>query len=194
MSRVSDPIGLFNKWFDQAQRSGIFQPETMALATADRKGRMSVRFVLLKSATADGMVFYTNALSRKGIEMAANPRAAIAFWWDRIGKQVRAEGTIAPVSAAEADEYWRSRPRGSQLASSASAQSEPLKVRSRLVARMKRLGQEFRGKDIPRPPHWIGYRLIPEQIEFWTMRAHRLHERELFLRNGKGWKRKLLQP
>ncbi len=194
MSRVADPIDLFNKWFDQAQRSGIFQPETMALATSDPKGRMSVRFVLLKSATEDGMVFYTNALSRKGVEMAANPRAAIAFWWDRIGKQVRAEGRIAPVTEAEADEYWHSRPRGSQLASSASAQSEPLKARRRLVARMKRLGQKFRGKDVPRPPHWIGYRLIPEQIEFWTMRAHRLHERELFLRNGKGWKRKLLQP
>lgn len=194
MSRVSDPIDLFNKWLDQAQRAGIFQPETMALATADRKGRMSVRFVLLKSAARDGMVFYTNALSRKGIEMAANPRAAIAFWWDRIGKQVRAEGTITPVSAAEADEYWRSRPRGSQLASSASAQSETLGTRQRLVARMKRLAQKFRGKEVPRPAHWIGYRLIPEQIEFWTMRAHRLHERELFLRNGKGWKRKLLQP
>ncbi len=194
MSRVSDPIELFNKWFDQAQRSGIFQPETMALATSDPKGRMSVRFVLLKGAGPDGMVFYTNALSRKGVEMAANPHAAIAFWWDRIGKQVRAEGSITPVSAAEADHYWRSRPRGSQLASSASAQSEPLAARKSLVARMKRLARTFRGKEIPRPPQWVGYRLIPEQIEFWTMRAHRLHERELFLRNGKGWKRKLLQP
>lgn len=140
------------------------------------------------------MVFYTNALSRKGAEMAANPRAAIAFWWDRIGKQVRAEGPIEPVTELEADDYWRTRPRQSQLASSASAQSEPLAARGRLVARMKRLGRKFRGKDIPRPSHWIGYRLIPDQIEFWTMRAHRLHERELFLRNGNGWKRRLLQP
>lgn len=187
-------MGLFNRWFDEASRAGIAQPETMALATADREGRMSVRFVLLKGSGRDGLVFYTNALSRKGHEMADNPRAALAFWWEPIGKQVRAEGRIVPVTPAEADEYWRTRPRQSQLAAQASRQSEPLSDRKRLIARMKALGQKLRGSEVPRPPHWTGFRLIPDRIEFWKMRAHRLHEREIFVRNRNGWRRMMLQP
>jgi pyridoxamine 5'-phosphate oxidase len=170
------------------------QPEATALATAARGGRVSVRFVLLKSADDGGFVFYTNALSRKGRDLAANPRAALVFWWDRIGKQVRVEGRVRRVSAAEADQYWRSRPRLSRLAGAISRQSAPVENRAILVARMEALRRRLRGRGVPRPTHWTGFRIIPDEIEFWTMRAHRLHDRELFTRSARGWRRELLQP
>jgi pyridoxamine 5'-phosphate oxidase len=190
----NDPMVLFRRWFAQARRSGMPQPETMALATSDRRGRTSVRFVLLKDAGGDGMVFYTNALSRKGREMASNPHASLAFWWDRIGKQVRAEGKIVRVSELEADAYWKTRPRLSRLAARVSRQSKPIASRELLSSRMRSLTHRLVGKEVPRPRHWTGFRLVPERIEFWKMRSHRLHERELFVRNGGGWKRSLLQP
>jgi pyridoxamine 5'-phosphate oxidase len=189
-----DPMALFEQWLAQARRSGVAQPETMALATSDRRGRMSVRFVLLKDSGGDGLVFYSNALSRKGKEMAENPRAALAFWWDRIGKQVRAEGRVVQVSDREADAYWKTRPRLSRLAARVSRQSEPIASRGRLSSKMKVLTHRLVGKEVPRPRHWTGFRLIPDTMEFWKMRAHRLHEREVFVRNGGGWKRALLQP
>jgi pyridoxamine 5'-phosphate oxidase len=191
---IPDPIAQFNDWFDLASRAGTMQPEATALATAGRGGRVSVRFVLLKSADASGFVFYTNALSRKGRDLAANPRAGLVFWWDRIGKQVRVEGRVRRVSAAEADEYWRSRPRLSRLAGAVSRQSAPVESRAILVARMEALRRRLRGRDVPRPPHWTGFRIIPDEIEFWTLRAHRLHERELFVRSARGWSRTILQP
>jgi pyridoxamine 5'-phosphate oxidase len=191
---ISDPIARFNEWFRQASRAGMAQPEATALATAGRGGRVSVRFVLLKSADAGGFVFYTNTLSRKGREMAENPRAALVFWWDRIGKQVRVEGPVRRVSAAEADDYWRSRPRLSRLASAVSRQSAPVESRAVMVARMEALRRRLRGRGVPRPPHWTGFRIIPDEIEFWTLRAHRLHEREQFVRFARGWKRRMLQP
>lgn len=191
--KARDPMVLFQRWFAQARRSGMPQPETMALATSDRRGRTSVRFVLLKDS-ADGLVFYTNALSRKGKDMAANPRAALAFWWDRIGKQIRAEGRVVQVSEREADAYWKTRPRLSQLAAQVSCQSEPIASRERLSSKMTALTRRFLGKEVPRPAHWTGFRLIPDTIEFWKMRAHRLHEREVFIRQGRRWKRMLLQP
>lgn len=189
-----DPMALFERWLAQARRSGMPQPETMALATSDRRGRTSVRFVLLKDSGGDGMVFYTNALSRKGKDLAANPRAALAFWWDRIGKQVRAEGRVVRVSDREADAYWKTRPRLSRLAARVSRQSEPIASRERLSSKMKVLTHRLVGKEVPRPRYWTGFRLIPDTMEFWKMRAHRLHEREVFVRNGGGWKRTLLQP
>lgn len=189
-----DPMALFERWLAQARRSGLPQPETMALATSDRRGRTSVRFVLLKDSGGDGMVFYTNALSRKGKDLAANPRAALAFWWDRIGKQVRAEGRVVRVSDREADAYWKTRPRLSRLAARVSRQSEPIASRERLSSKMKVLTHRLVGKEVPRPRYWTGFRLIPDTMEFWKMRAHRLHEREVFVRNGGGWKRTLLQP
>lgn len=189
-----DPMALFERWLAQARRSGMPQPETMALATSDRRGRTSVRFVLLKNSGGDGMVFYTNALSRKGKDLAANPRAALAFWWDRIGKQVRAEGRVVRVSDREADAYWKTRPRLSRLAARVSRQSEPIASRERLSSKMKVLTHRLVGKEVPRPRYWTGFRLIPDTMEFWKMRAHRLHEREVFVRNGGGWKRTLLQP
>jgi pyridoxamine 5'-phosphate oxidase len=189
-----DPMELFRQWFAEARRAGMPQPQTMALATADRAGRTSVRFVLLKDCDGDGMVFYTNARSRKGRELDENPRASIAFWWDRIGKQVRAEGRVVQVSDAQADAYWKTRPRLSRLAARVSRQSEPIASRERLSAKMTALTRRLSGREIARPRHWTGFRLIADRIEFWTMRAHRLHERELFVRSGRGWKRMLLQP
>jgi pyridoxamine 5'-phosphate oxidase len=193
-AKTTDPIALLNRWLDEARRAGVPQPEAMALATADRKGRSSVRFVLLKGSDADGLVFYTNARSRKGKELTANPRASLAFWWDRIGKQVNAEGRVAPVTAHEADEYWKTRPRLSRLAARVSHQSEPLASREKLRAEMKSLTRLLAGAEVPRPPYWTGFRLIPDRIEFWKMRAHRLHEREVFVRHPSGWNRMLLQP
>ena len=189
-----DPIARFQRWFGQARAAGILQPEAMAVATADAAGRPSARMVLLKQADRHGFVFYTNGHSRKGRELRANPRAALVIHWDRLGKQVRIEGRVQTVSAAEADAYWRSRPRASQLAALASAQGAPLASRAALVATWRALARRYRGAAVPRPPHWTGYRVVPAAIEFWTHREHRLHDRELFTRQRSGWKRTLLQP
>jgi pyridoxamine 5'-phosphate oxidase len=189
-----DPIARFQRWFAQARAAGMLQPEAMAVATADAAGRPSVRMVLLKHADRDGFVFYTNGRSRKGRELRANPRAALVVHWDRLGKQVRIEGRVREVSDAEADAYWMSRPRPSQLAALASEQSAPLAIRAALVATWRALARRYRGAPVPRPPHWTGYRLVPAAIEFWTHREHRLHDRELFTRQRRGWKRTLLQP
>jgi pyridoxamine 5'-phosphate oxidase len=191
---VVDPIARFHRWFAQARAAGILQPEAMAVATADAAGRPSVRMVLLKQADRDGFVFYTNGRSRKGRDLQANPRAALVVHWDRLGKQVRVEGRVREVSDAEADAYWTSRPRPSQLAALASEQSAPLATRAALVAKWRGLARRYRGDAVPRPPHWTGYRLVPAAIEFWTHREHRLHDRELFTRRRSGWKRMLLQP
>jgi pyridoxamine 5'-phosphate oxidase len=189
-----DPIARFQRWFTQARAAGIRQPEALAVATADAAGRPSVRMVLLKQADRDGFVFYTNGRSRKGRELRANPRAALVVHWDRLGKQVRIEGRVREVSDAEADAYWTSRPRPSQLAALASEQSAPLATRAALVAKWRALARRYTGAPVPRPPHWTGYRLVPAAIEFWTHREHRLHDRELFTRQRSGWKRMLLQP
>jgi pyridoxamine 5'-phosphate oxidase len=189
-----DPIARFQRWFAQARKARIAQPEAMAVATADARGRPAVRMLLLKHADHHGFVFYTNAKSRKGRELHANPRAALAFHWPPLGKQVRVEGQVRPVAAAEADAYWATRPRASQLAAVASAQSAPLGSRTRLVARWRALARAHRGAPVPRPPHWTGYRVVPETIEFWTHREHRLHDRELFTRRGRRWQQKRLQP
>jgi pyridoxamine 5'-phosphate oxidase len=189
-----DPIAWFNKWFDQARRAKAPLPEAMAVATAGRDGKVSVRFILLKQADELGFVFYTNRRSPKGRDLSENPRASLAFYWDATGKQVRVEGSIEEVSPAEADAYWASRPRQSQLSGSVSKQSEKLGSRAELLAAVKRFRDTVKGSDIPRPPDWIGFRLIPDEIEFWTRRSHRLHERELFERTPTGWKRTLLQP
>lgn len=191
---ANDPFIQFQRWFSDAQRAGIRLPEAMALATADAEGRPSVRFVLLKSADERGFVFFTNARSRKGLELRDNPRASLAFHWDATLKQVRVDGCVAPVAPVEVDTYWATRPRESQLAARASRQSAPLASHAQLLARWEALRHRYRDQDIPRPAGWVGYRLVPDAIEFWTHRDHRLHERELFVRTRRGWKRKLLQP
>jgi pyridoxamine 5'-phosphate oxidase len=191
---AADPFIQFQHWFAEAQRAGIRLPEAMALATADAEGRPSVRFVLLKGVDERGFVFFTNASSRKGAELRDNPRAALAVYWDELLKQVRVDGTVEPVAPAEVDAYWTTRPRESQLAARASRQSATLASRAQLLARWEALRHRYRDRDIPRPTGWVGYRLVPGAIEFWTHRDHRLHERELFVRTRRGWKRTLLQP
>jgi len=189
-----DPIRQFNRWFAEAQRAGLPLADAVAMATADRRGRPSVRFVLLKSADARGFVVYTNAASRKGRELAVNPYAALAFHWQPLGKQVRVEGRVRPVDPAEADAYWATRPRESQLAAVASRQSLPITSRDTLMARWKRLTRKYRGAAVPRPRQWTGFRIDPVAIEFWIHRDHRLHDRELFVRRRGQWRALRLQP
>jgi pyridoxamine 5'-phosphate oxidase len=191
---VGDPLIRFQHWFTEAERAGVPQPEAMALATVDREGQPTVRFVLLKSADERGFVFFTNARSRKGKELHDNPRAALVFYWNPLGRQVRIDGRVEPVSPVEVDAYWVTRPRESQLAAIASRQSAQLSSHASLLARWEKLRHKYRGRNIPRPRHWTGFRVVPEMIEFWTHRDHRLHERELFVRTRRGWKRTLLQP
>jgi pyridoxamine 5'-phosphate oxidase len=191
---ATDPFELFDRWFAEARASETNDPEAMSLATADAAGRPSVRIVLLKGHGPDGFVFYTNQRSRKGEELAANPNAALLFHWKSLRRQVRIEGKVRPVSASEADSYFASRSRDSQLGAWASDQSQPLASRAEFEARYEAMRQRFEGGDVPRPPHWGGYRVTPDRIEFWTDRPHRLHERRLFTRAGEGWTEGLLYP
>jgi pyridoxamine 5'-phosphate oxidase len=191
---TTDPIALFRRWFARAEKSGLELPNAMALATANRNGQPSVRYVLMKEVSRRGVVFYTNVVSRKVGDLRENPRASVVFYWHQIGKQIRFDGRIEPVSEAEADAYWRTRPRQSQLAALASRQSAPLRNREALLKRHRALVRKYRGRAVPRPPGWTGFRLVPQAIEFWTRREHRLHERELFTPRRGGWKRTLLQP
>ena len=189
----SDPIALFEAWFTEARASEPNDANAMALATATPDGRPSVRMVLLKEHGADGFVFYTNAESRKGDEIRANPRAALLFHWKSLGRQVRLEGALEEVSAAMADAYFASRHPDSRLGSAASDQSRPLDARGTYLDRVEDLRRRY-GADVPRPPHWTGFRLTPERIEFWLSREHRLHERRLFVRSNGGWSSSLLYP
>jgi pyridoxamine 5'-phosphate oxidase len=189
-----DPVRKFKSWFSQAKRSGIELPDKCALATADHRGRPSVRYVLLKDVDADGFTFYTNAESRKGRELAANPYASLAFYWHENDHQVRIEGKITQVSRAEADAYWAERPGVSQIASLASRQSRVISSRTALTAEVKRLAKKYKGTDVPRPERWTGYRLKPNRIEFWTRHEPRLHHREAFTRTRGVWRVEILQP
>jgi pyridoxamine 5'-phosphate oxidase len=189
-----DPLALFERWFAEARESEPNDSNAMALATATADGRPSARMVLLKGHGPDGFVFYTNAESRKGQEIAANPHAALLFHWKSLRRQIRIEGRLSEVSAAEADAYFHSRARVSQLGSAASDQSRPLDSRETYLERVEELGERYEGQEIPRPPHWTGFRLVPEAIEFWIDRANRLHERRRFTREGEGWTSTLLYP
>ena len=153
-----------------------------------------MRYILLKQADDSGFVFYTNLVSRKGPELLGNPYASMAFYWDAIGKQVRVEGRVELVTPEEADAYWATRPRESQLAGAVSRQSQAIASHTLLLARWRQLRRELGGKDVPRPEGWTGFRLIPRQIEFWTRGDHRLHRRELYTQSKSGWTKKLLQP
>lgn len=184
----------FHRWYAAAVRARVPLPDAMALATGARDGTPSVRFVLLKGADERGFVFFTDGRSRKGRELAVRRRAAVAFYWDATGKQVRVEGRIVAVSVAEADAYWATRPRESRLAASVSTQSRPMPSHAWLLARWRRLGRALGGASIARPAAWSGYRIVPDAIEFWTRGAHRLHLRERCERTRRGWRRTLLQP
>ena len=191
---VTDPIALFDSWFAEAQASEPNDPNAIALATADAQGRPSVRMVLLKGHGADGFVFYTNREGRKAAELAANPQAALLFHWKSLRRQVRVEGAVTLATDAESDAYFASRGRDSQLGAWASDQSRPLDGRETFEARFAAAQARFAGAAVPRPPHWGGYRVAPERLEFWQDRAHRLHERRTFVRVGEGWSEGLLYP
>jgi pyridoxamine 5'-phosphate oxidase len=191
---AADPLALFAEWYAEARDSEINDPEAMALATADSAGRPAVRMVLLKGHGPDGFVFYTNEQSAKGEQLAGNPRAALLFHWKSLRRQVRIEGAVERVSDAEAEAYFATRARDSQLGAWASDQSRPLDSRETFEARFEQAKRQFEGKDVPRPPHWRGYRVVPERIEFWIDRPYRLHERRLFTRQGSGWTEGLLYP
>lgn len=190
----TDPHQLFEAWFAEAQASEPNDPNAVALATADPSGRPSLRMVLLKGHDPRGFVFYTNLDSRKGGELAANPNAALLFHWKTLRRQVRIEGPIEPVSEAEADAYFATRSRDSQLGAWASEQSRPLDERATFEARFSEMTARFEGSAVPRPPRWSGFRVRPERIEFWSDRAHRLHERRLFVAQADGWREGLLYP
>ncbi len=192
----SDPLTLFEVWFAEAKESEPNDANAMALATATPDGLPSVRMVLLKGHGHDGFVFYTNAESRKGEQIRANMRAALLFHWKSLRRQIRIEGPLEEVSGAEADAYFHSRPRVSQIGSAASDQSRSLPDRKVYLDRVAALEQRYPEGDIPRPPHWTGFRLSPRHIEFWQDRQYRLHDRRLFTRESAdaSWSNTLLYP
>lgn len=191
---TDDPFALFELWYAAARASEPNDTNAMALATADASGRPSVRMVLLKGRGPDGFVFYTNRESRKAGELDANPHAALLFHWKSQRQQIRIEGAISRVTDAESDAYFASRGRDSQLGAWASDHSRPLADRAIFEARFAEFQAKFDGQDVPRPPHWGGYRVTPDTIEFWQDRAHRLHERRVFTRTAEGWTEGLLYP
>lgn len=189
-----DPIELFSEWFEAAREAGLFLPESTALATADAGGAPSVRMVLLKGVDDRGFVFYTNYRSRKAADLDANPRAALCFHWPILERQVRVSGPVARIPEEESAAYFSSRPRASRLGAWASKQSEPLPDRATLEARVEKYTQKFAGGDVPLPPFWGGYRLVPSRIEFWQGKADRLHERLVFTRPDGTWTSERLYP
>ena len=191
---ADDPFTLFDAWYAEARESEPNDSNAMALATVDAHGQPSVRMVLLKGYGPDGFVFYTNQQSRKASELGPGTKAALLFHWKSLRRQIRVEGPVTLATDAESDAYFASRGRDSQLGAWASDQSRPLDSRETFEARFEAMKARFEGQDVPRPPHWGGYRVTPDRIEFWQDRAHRLHERRLFTRTDSGWTEGLLYP
>jgi pyridoxamine 5'-phosphate oxidase len=191
---MTTPLALFTTWFTEAQASEPNDPNAVALATSDAHGAPHVRMVLLKGHGEDGFTFYTNQESDKALQIAARPFAALLFHWKSLRRQVRVEGQVLTVADAEADAYFASRGRDSQLGAWASDQSRPLGDRATFEARFAEYQSRYEGQPIPRPPHWSGYLVAPSRIEFWEDRPHRLHHRRLFTRDGTGWSEGLLYP
>ncbi len=193
---AEEPLALFASWMAEAEASEPDDPNAMALATVDAQGAPNVRMILLKGADERGFVFYTNCESAKGLELAAAPRAALLFYWKSLHRQIRIRGPVEPVSAAEADAYFASRSRESRIGAWASSQSRPLASRAKLEEAVARYGERFGKGEVPRPPHWHGYRVTPLEIEFWASRPHRLHDRIVFRRGApnKPWVKTRLYP
>jgi pyridoxamine 5'-phosphate oxidase len=192
---MTDPFQRFGQLLERARRSGALEPTAMALATVGPDHRPSVRMVLLKDFDPTGFVFYTNLESRKAMQLAGNPAAALCFHWKELEAQVRIEGRVSPVTAAEADAYFASRPRGSQIGAWASLQSRPLESFAALEDRVREIEARYEGQPVPRPEHWSGYRVVPDYLEFWSGKPDRLHEREVYTRTDTGeWEVQLLFP
>jgi len=189
-----DPFVVFEHWMHEAIAADLYEANAMALATATRAGAPSVRMVLLKSFDRRGFVFYGGYGSRKGRELAANPRAALLLWWDRLERQVRIEGSVERLSAAESDAYFARRPRRSQIAATSSPQSRAVAGRKALLARYAAAARRLEGRAVPRPKSWGGYRMVPARFEFWQGRADRLHDRFVYERRRADWKRSRLGP
>lgn len=194
---LPDPVEQFLTWLGDAEDAGIAMPNAMALATADADGRPSVRHVLLRGVDHTGFVFYTNRESRKGRDLAENPHAAAVFLWKAIDRQVSVAGRVEQVAAEESDGYFASRPRDAQIGAWASDQSRPIADRAALDARVAEVDERFRSVEVPRPPHWGGYRIVPDMVEFWQGRAFRLHDRLRYARDDAvptGWRVERLSP
>jgi len=191
---ATDPFQLFADWMAQAMQSEPADPNAMTLATCTPDARPSARIVLLKGVDTRGFVFYTNGQSRKGDELAANPRAALLFHWKTLGRQVRVEGPVEAATAEEADAYYATRARISRLGAWASDQSRPLPERAELERRVAEYAARYPDEAIPRPPHWSGYRVLPERFEFWQDMPYRLHDRTVFIRQGNDWGSGKLYP
>jgi pyridoxamine 5'-phosphate oxidase len=189
----ADPIALFRRWFDEALAAQLRQPEAMTLATASADGAPSARIVLLRGFDEAGFQFFTNYQGRKAQDLAVNARAALVLFWSELGRQVRIEGSVEVLTAAESDAYFRTRPRGHQLGAWASPQSQVVPGRDILEQEMEKLQDRFAG-DVPRPVHWGGYRVRPDMIEFWQHRDNRLHDRLCYRWHGDGWTRERLAP
>jgi pyridoxamine 5'-phosphate oxidase len=194
LTPTDDPIAFFQRWFAEAQAAGIYLPESMTLATASTDGAPAARMLLLKAVDRRGFVFYTNYASRKGAELAANPRAALVFHWAVLQRQVRVEGPVARLAATESAAYFRTRARGSRIGAWASHQSAPLADRAELDRRVQEYEGRFAGQDVPLPPFWGGFRLEPRVIEFWQGRVNRLHDRVRYTREGAAWSVGRLYP
>jgi pyridoxamine 5'-phosphate oxidase len=188
------PLSLFNHWYGEAVPVEPNDPNAMAVATVGADGQPSVRMVLLKGHDERGFVFYTNFEGRKAGEILAHPKAALLFHWKSLRRQIRVEGAVEQVSDEEADAYFATRGRDSQLGAWASAQSRPLDSRETFMARFDAVSAQYEGGDVPRPPHWGGFRVIPDRFEFWQDREHRLHERRVFVRTGDDWDEGMLYP
>ena len=195
LPETGDPFGLFARWMQDARKSEPRDADAAALATVDSVGLPDVRMVLVKKFDERGFVFFTNSESAKGSELSGNPKAALVLYWKSLNRQVRVRGTVELVSAQESDEYFASRPRGAQVGAWASRQSRPLESRSALEAAVARYEKQYAGK-VPRPAHWVGYRIAPLAIEFWADRPFRLHDRLVFTRPALGtpWTRERLYP